>query len=398
MVNSVWGSMRVCVWCVLVVLFGAARAHAEAVTLGWDVSTSPDVAGYILMWGTSPRQYTREADVAQNTSYTIPDLPNGVYYFTVRAYGTDGALSPSSNEVIVALGVPMPSACTTPDPFAMAGGGTCYDGGWLAPGMAPPSGNTAAAPAPSSPPPSGACTTADPFASMGGGTCYNGGWLPPGVPVPGTVTAPSAPAPAPSPAPSVQGCSTSDPFAAMGGGTCYNGGWLPPGVPVPGAVTTPSTPVPAPAPVAASTPTVQGCSAPDPFASMGGGTCYNGGWLPPGMTPPAGVVTTAPPAPTAPAAPQLSVCATPDPFAALGGGICYGNSWLPPGMEIVVNGTMKLLSDGWQILGDDGVIYRSPTAIAPKYLLDQAKVTFRGRTLPSPPGVSIVQILSIAFR
>ena len=28
------------------------------------------------------------------------------------------------------------------------------------------------------------------------------------------------------------------------------------------------------------------CATPDPFVSLGGGTCYNGGWLPPGMSPP----------------------------------------------------------------------------------------------------------------
>lgn len=30
-------------------------------------------------------------------------------------------------------------------------------------------------------------------------------------------------------------------------------------------------------------PTTSGCSMPDPFVSLGGGTCRNGGWYPPGM-------------------------------------------------------------------------------------------------------------------
>jgi hypothetical protein len=43
----------------------------------------------------------------------------------------------------------------------------------------------------------------------------------------------------------------------------------------PSAAPPPSTPPPPPAPT--------GCTTPDPFVVLGGGTCYNGGWLPPGM-------------------------------------------------------------------------------------------------------------------
>jgi glucose/arabinose dehydrogenase len=80
----------------------------------------------------------------------------------------------------------------------------------------------------------GGCTTADPFASLGGGTCVNGGWLPPGL-APPTVNPnpppppPPPPTPAPPPPPTSGGCTTPDPFVSLGGGTCFNGGWLPPG-------------------------------------------------------------------------------------------------------------------------------------------------------------------------
>jgi hypothetical protein len=97
------------------------------------------------------------------------------------------------------------------------------------------------------------------------------------------------------------GCVTPDPFTALGGGTCYNGGWLPPGIPVPTAP-----------------PTVPGgCVPPDPFVALGGGTCVNGGWLPPGIPPPL------PPAPGG--------CTTPDPFVAIGGGVCIDGGWRPRG-------------------------------------------------------------------
>jgi endonuclease/exonuclease/phosphatase family metal-dependent hydrolase len=76
-----------------------------------------------------------------------------------------------------------------------------------------------------------------------------------------------------------------------------------------------------------------GCTSPDPFASLGGGTCFRGGWLPPGMPLPTGVSPSPPPPASPRSAPsQPSTCVTPDPFAALGGGTCYEGGWLPPGM------------------------------------------------------------------
>ena len=138
----------------------------------------------------------------------------------------------------------VPTLCQTPDPFGGLGGGTCHNGGWLPPGMAIPGGSVATPPPPPPPLPGpttpslASCATPDPFSALGGGTCYDGGWLPPGMPVPsgGTPTPPPPPPPAatPTPPPASGGCTTSDPFAVLGGGTCYNGGWLPPGMPIPG--------------------------------------------------------------------------------------------------------------------------------------------------------------------
>ena len=62
------------------------------------------------------------------------------------------------------------------------------------------------------------------------------------------------PAPTPTPTPPPGGCTTPDPFTAIGGGTCVNGGWVP-------------------------TSTYCG-GLPDPFTAIGGGVCINGGWIP----------------------------------------------------------------------------------------------------------------------
>ena len=181
------------------------------------------------------------------------------------------------------------AACTTPDPFAQVGGGVCYNGGWLppGPGAPPPS------PPPPPPPSAGTCAGADPFAAIGGGACYNGGWLPPGMLPPGSAESappPVTPPPPPTPtSPTIPStCATADPFAAIGGGTCFNGGWLPPGMAIPGGGAPPPTPPPPTPPPVNPPPPTGSCTTPDPFTSIGGGTCYAGGWLPPGMPVPGG--------------------------------------------------------------------------------------------------------------
>jgi hypothetical protein len=204
--------------------------------------------------------------------------------------------SPSPSPSPTPTPTPTPTGgCTTPDPFAAMGGGTCYNGGWYPPGSAPgpapaPAPTPTPTPTPAPVPQSGGCTTPDPFAAMGGGTCYNGGWYPPGSIAPAPAPAPApTPTPTPTPAPSA-GCTTPDPFAAMGGGTCVNGGWLPPGI----APTAPSN----------------GCPGSDPFASSGGGVCINGGWVPRNSLP-------------------TSSCVGSDPFVPMGGGVCINGGWVP---------------------------------------------------------------------
>ena len=68
------------------------------------------------------------------------------------------------------------------------------------------------------------------------------------------------------------------PFTAMGGGTCSNGGWYPPGFGT-SIATVPAAPATA-APTTNVSAAAGGCRAPDPFVAIGGGTCINGGWLP----------------------------------------------------------------------------------------------------------------------
>ena len=199
---------------------------------------------------------------------------------------------------------PPAGGCPGSDPFASIGGGHCSNGGWVpGPGSSTPAPTPAPAPAPT--PSTGGCNGPDPFASLGGGLCQNGGWIMAGT-----------------------GCAGSDPFTSIGGGHCSNGGW----VPGPGSSTPAPTPTaPAPPPPTSPAPTTpSSCAGSDPFVSIGGGHCSNGGWVPgPGSSTPA----PAPPPPAAPPPTSSSGCAGPDPFASLGGGVCVGGGWQMPNMS-----------------------------------------------------------------
>jgi len=78
------------------------------VRVAWDASTSPDVTGYVVDYGTSPGSYTRSVDVGASTQATVTGLLDGnTYYMAVRAYDSDGIMSPRSNEVVFTT----PAAC-----------------------------------------------------------------------------------------------------------------------------------------------------------------------------------------------------------------------------------------------------------------------------------------------
>jgi len=128
-------------------------------------------------------------------------------------------------------------------------------------------------------------------------------------------------------------CVTADPFLSMGGGTCVNGGWLPPGMQLSstGATLGSTTAPPPPPPGALQVAAPSSCITPDPFVALGGGACVRGNWLPPGMFLPADVTTT----PAAPAAPPPVWQSSPTGCLSVRPGIdwvCRAGNWLPPGM------------------------------------------------------------------
>jgi hypothetical protein len=75
-------------------------AFAYSLTLEWDPNTEGDLAGYIVYYGTSSREYNRDVDIGDYTSCTISGLEDGIkYYFAVTAYDGEGNESAFSKEV-----------------------------------------------------------------------------------------------------------------------------------------------------------------------------------------------------------------------------------------------------------------------------------------------------------
>ena len=98
---SRWGFFGV-VSAIAIVLLVGLPAHAAGsgyVTLEWDPSTDPEVVGYVVEYGESPRSYVSQLDAGNAIMFTVWNLDVGqTYYFSVRSYTVAGALSDYSNE------------------------------------------------------------------------------------------------------------------------------------------------------------------------------------------------------------------------------------------------------------------------------------------------------------
>ena len=108
---------ELCIRSVGIALLGLFLSPSDAaagkLSLAWDASPGPSVAGYVVYYGLVPGVYIFSVDVGNATTYTINGLANGTtYYFTVKAYSTSRVFSDPSNQV---GGVP--SNAFTDDPL-----------------------------------------------------------------------------------------------------------------------------------------------------------------------------------------------------------------------------------------------------------------------------------------
>ena len=70
---------------------------AQSVTLAWDTSPDPSIAGYKLHYGTTSENPSQTNDVGKTTTATVSNLNDGTtYFFTVTAYNMAGESQPSN--------------------------------------------------------------------------------------------------------------------------------------------------------------------------------------------------------------------------------------------------------------------------------------------------------------
>ena len=82
----------------LVLLQAPTTGVAGEATLSWDQNTEPELAGYMVYFGTSSGVYGTPLDAGTQTTYTVTGLAIGPSYFAVTAYNTAGTESTFSNE------------------------------------------------------------------------------------------------------------------------------------------------------------------------------------------------------------------------------------------------------------------------------------------------------------
>lgn len=88
-------------WCVAVLLLVATLVWGQncRVTLAWDESPSPSVAGYRVYFGPASRTYTNTVDVGHTTNVTVSVPAGAVSYYAATAYDTSGLESDFSAEI-----------------------------------------------------------------------------------------------------------------------------------------------------------------------------------------------------------------------------------------------------------------------------------------------------------
>ena len=91
---------RLLIWGLIILVCSAFEVEAAVVTLAWDLSSSPDIAGYRLYSGTTSGVYSQTSELGNATSTLVSNLVTGkTYFFVVTAYNTMGVESAPSDEV-----------------------------------------------------------------------------------------------------------------------------------------------------------------------------------------------------------------------------------------------------------------------------------------------------------
>ena len=102
-------SLFVCLLSLISIGPAITQSFAAQVTLVWEASTDPGVAGYKLYYGKASRTYGTPVDVGKVTEFTLSDIEEGRNcYFTVTAYDSNRNESAYSTELECFTLVPAP--------------------------------------------------------------------------------------------------------------------------------------------------------------------------------------------------------------------------------------------------------------------------------------------------
>lgn len=188
-------------------------AHAASFTLAWNPSSSANVAGYVIYYGTSSGTYTGKVDAGLASQYTVGNLSAGAkYYVAMASYDAVREESTKSAEIAVTT-----LAAATPAPTPTAAPTTT------------PSPTVAPSPTPTAVPtatpitiPGGVVVTPAPTANPTPTRGPRGTPTPTVAPTVAPTTAPTGAAASPTPAPATAGGSvtSSTPSSSSGLGGC----------------------------------------------------------------------------------------------------------------------------------------------------------------------------------
>ncbi len=81
-------------------------AETGRVTLAWDPIEDPELAGYTVVWGQSPRAYSGAQNVGMSPEATVTLEAGKTYYMAVRGVDKQGVPGELSEEVTAIVGGP----------------------------------------------------------------------------------------------------------------------------------------------------------------------------------------------------------------------------------------------------------------------------------------------------
>lgn len=73
------------------------------VRVQWDTSSVPNLAGYVVLHGTTSGTYFEDRWAGLSTTFDFPVSQSGVHYFAVKVKDTNGNESTASTEVSVSV-------------------------------------------------------------------------------------------------------------------------------------------------------------------------------------------------------------------------------------------------------------------------------------------------------